>query len=58
MSVSVFKTHTEVSVPDLDGPILAAGCDQLAITAVGAACGGDLLPLQRAGLEHRFVLLL
>lgn len=53
-----FKTHAEVSVPYLDGAILAAGCNELPITAVGAACGGDLLPLEGARFEHRLVLLL
>lgn len=53
-----FKTHTEVSVPDLDGAILAARCDELPVAAVGAACGDDLLTLEGARLEHRLVLLL
>ena len=53
-----FKTHAEVSVPDLDGAILAAGCNKLPITAIGAACGGDLLPLEGAGFKHRLVLLI
>lgn len=52
------KTYTEVSVPDLDGAILAAGCNELPITAVGAARGDDLLPLQGAWFEHWLVLLL
>jgi len=45
-----FKTHAKVSVPDLDGAILAACCNELSITAVGAAYGDDLLPL--VGLQH------
>ena len=53
-----FKTHAKVSVPDLDGAILAACCNELSITAVGAAYGDDLLPLVGARFEHRFVLLL
>lgn len=53
-----FKTHTEVSVPDLDGAILAACCDELSVAAVGAACGDDFLTLEGARLEHRLVLLL
>lgn len=52
------KTHTEVSVPDLDGAILAACCNELPITTVGAACGDDPLPLAGARFEHRLVLLL
>lgn len=52
------KTHTQVSVPDLDRAILAAGCDELPIPAVGAARGDDLLPLHGARFEHRLVLLL
>lgn len=52
------KTHAEVSVPDLDGAILAACCNELPIAAVGAACGDDLLSLEGARFEHRLVLLL
>lgn len=52
-----FKTHAEVSVPDLDGTVLAASCNELPISAVGAACGRHLLPLEGAGFEHRLVLL-
>ena len=51
------RTHAEVAVPDLDAAVLAAGGDELAIAAVGAAGGRDLLPLKGAGLEHRLVLL-
>ena len=53
-----FQTHAEVSVPDLDAAILAAGCYQLPITAVGATCGCDLLSLEGARFEHALVLLL
>lgn len=53
-----FRTHTQVSVPDLDGAILAPCCDELPVSAVGAACRDDLLPLRRARFEHRLVLLL
>lgn len=53
-----FETHAEVSVPDLDGAILAACCNELPITAVGAACGDDLLTLKGAGFKNRLVLLL
>lgn len=53
-----FGTHAEVSVPDLDGAILAACRDQLPIAAVGTACGCDLLALERTGFEHSLVLLL
>ena len=52
------ETHAEVSVPDLDGAILAACCYELPITTVGAACRDDLLPLEGAWFEHRLVLLL
>lgn len=52
-----FKTHAEVSVPDLDGTVLAASCNELSISAVGAACGRYLLPLEGTGFEHRLVLL-
>lgn len=53
-----FETHAKVSVPDLDGTVLAARCNELSITTVGAARGGHLLPLGGAGFEHRLVLLL
>lgn len=51
-------THAQVAVPDLDGPVLAAGGDELAVAAVGAAGGGDPLTLLGARLEHGLVLLL
>lgn len=53
-----FRTHAQVSVPDLEGAILAPCCDELPVPAVGAACGNDLLPLRGAGFEHRLVLFL
>lgn len=53
-----WKSHAEVSVPDLDGAVLAAGCYQLPVAAVGAARGHHLLPLKGARFEHGFVLLL
>lgn len=56
--LGVFKTYTEVSVPDLNGTVLAARCNELPIAAVGAACGGDLLALEGTRFEHRLVLLL
>lgn len=52
------KTHTEVPVPDLDGAVLASGCYELSVSAVGATCGDDLLPLHGAWFEHGLVLLL
>lgn len=56
-TVSV-NSHAEVSVPDLDGAVLAARCYQLPVAAVGAARGHHLLPLKGARFEHGFVLLL
>lgn len=53
-----FKTHAKVSVPDLDGAILAACRNELPIAAVGATRGGDFFPLEGAWFEHRLVLLL
>lgn len=52
-----WKTHAEVSVPDLDGAVLTSGRHQLPITTVGAARGDDLLALHGPRLEHRLVLL-
>lgn len=53
-----WNSHAEVSVPDLDGAVLAAGCYQLPVAAVGAARGHHLLPLKGARFEHGLVLLL
>lgn len=53
-----FMTHAEVSVPNLDGAILAACCNKFPIPAVGATCGSDLLALVGAGFKHRLVLFL
>ncbi|TNN81252.1 hypothetical protein EYF80_008586 [Liparis tanakae] len=59
MEVIFVKTRLKISSENsrlnLDGAILAAGCNELPIAAVGAACGDDLLPLEGARFEHRLV---